>query len=671
MSDLKFRKYFPLAKDDATHRVYGIATAEVVDADGEICDYEGAKEAYTRWSNEAAASTTAAGQEPSYGNIRYQHTTQPAGKVVEPPEFRDAEKAVAINTEPIDDSMWMKIKKGFLRAFSHGGSYAWRRCNVCKTDIPQTKDGEPGFECPNCNTQVVVRYKPILAEVSYVDNPNVKMAVMAFVKADGTRLLTEGGEPMQTDFAAMKAEFSEMIHKDIAAAFALAKSGGKRTKRVAGEDLPPSAFLIVGDPEKTETWHLPVEFSTEEKTKSHIRNALARFNQTEGATAADHKRLVALAEKHGIDVDESTKKAEKYAKIHSGLTKLVSDQYPALLKHVAQERPEAQLAKSLYSVGTMTGVLMDLAMIRADCEWESLYEGGNGDPRDGVLVSALNTLIADAVQIAKDILDEETQELTAKAETTTKGVLKMAETQSAGALAKAKSVAEHIAKLKKLATSHHAEMHEGLDKLHKVMGTGESAEANTADAGNEADRGQPKAIDPKTEGTPNTYDKASVDTMLQNLRKEMEADMQKAFSAGAESVIKAITGEEDKKDCPECDGKGKDEDGEKCAECDGSGKYTKKHRRATMQKATAGIGDRGGGIAAGGPSVRVMPVRKVDDQAGAAAASAAGGAKPAFTAEMMQKAQSGDRSALEAFKANTITYSDLPPQLTDALSKVG
>ena len=43
--------------------------------------------------------------------------------------------------------------------------------------------------------------------------------------------------------------------------------GSGKTKRVAGEDLPASAFLIVGDSQDTSTWKLPVKFSDDAKTK--------------------------------------------------------------------------------------------------------------------------------------------------------------------------------------------------------------------------------------------------------------------------------------------------------------------------------------------------------------------------------------------------------------------
>lgn len=81
-----------------------------------------------------------------------------------------------------------------------------------------------------------------------------------------------------------------------------------KTKRVDGEDLKSSAFAYVGDPEKTATWKLPIKFSTEEKTKSHIRNALSRFSQTKGIPAEEKpkvwKRIVAAAKAHDIKVSE-------------------------------------------------------------------------------------------------------------------------------------------------------------------------------------------------------------------------------------------------------------------------------------------------------------------------------------------------------------------------------
>jgi HK97 family phage prohead protease len=78
-----------------------------------------------------------------------------------------------------------------------------------------------------------------------------------------------------------------------------------KTKRVDGEDLTASDFIIARDKDDPSTWKLPWHFSTEEKTKSHLRNALARFNQTEGATSADKAKLERLCRQYGIDVSDA------------------------------------------------------------------------------------------------------------------------------------------------------------------------------------------------------------------------------------------------------------------------------------------------------------------------------------------------------------------------------
>lgn len=89
------------------------------------------------------------------------------------------------------------------------------------------------------------------------------------------------------------------------------RSDEKKTKRVDDEDLTADCFLIVGDAEDTSTWKLPWKFSSEEKTKSHLRNALARFDQLDDVSEADKakawKKLLRLCKKYDIDVDDETK----------------------------------------------------------------------------------------------------------------------------------------------------------------------------------------------------------------------------------------------------------------------------------------------------------------------------------------------------------------------------
>lgn len=87
-----------------------------------------------------------------------------------------------------------------------------------------------------------------------------------------------------------------------------AKRDAHLTKRVDGEDLSAHDFIVAQKADDPETWHLPWHFSTEAKTKSHLRDALARFDQVKGMSEAEKKaaysKLVHLAKAHGIDVNE-------------------------------------------------------------------------------------------------------------------------------------------------------------------------------------------------------------------------------------------------------------------------------------------------------------------------------------------------------------------------------
>jgi uncharacterized protein len=80
-----------------------------------------------------------------------------------------------------------------------------------------------------------------------------------------------------------------------------------KTKKVDGVELRPSSFAYVGDPDKPETWKLPVYFSGDEKkTVDHIKDALARFNQTEGIPNSEkahvYAKIVGAAKAVGIHV---------------------------------------------------------------------------------------------------------------------------------------------------------------------------------------------------------------------------------------------------------------------------------------------------------------------------------------------------------------------------------
>jgi hypothetical protein len=174
-----YEKRFRIAKIDSDKReAWGIFTNEAEDKSGEICDYEAAKAAFKSWSKEAKDATSRSGQSVSLGNVRFQHSMTPVGKVISI-EYRDDAKEVYGGTYISDDQAWQMVKDGVLTGFSQGGSYDWRKCNVCGTNI------EYGCDCPQCEKPVVIRFGPEVAEMSVVDNPCVADAHFDAVKAAG------------------------------------------------------------------------------------------------------------------------------------------------------------------------------------------------------------------------------------------------------------------------------------------------------------------------------------------------------------------------------------------------------------------------------------------------------------------------------------------------------
>jgi HK97 family phage prohead protease len=84
-----------------------------------------------------------------------------------------------------------------------------------------------------------------------------------------------------------------------------------KTKKVGGQELGPGSFAYVGDESDTSTWKLPIHDA------NHVRNALARFNQTKGIPDSERSkvlaRIKAAAKKFGIKVSEDNSAKWGYA----------------------------------------------------------------------------------------------------------------------------------------------------------------------------------------------------------------------------------------------------------------------------------------------------------------------------------------------------------------------
>jgi hypothetical protein len=144
--------------DEAKREVWGVATSEIVDKDGEVFDYQSSKPYFKSWSDEIAKATDG----KSLGNVREMHEPSAVGKLVEI-GFDDELKEIRVVARIVDDHAWQKCTQGVYTGFSIGGAYvnAW-------------KDGE------------YTRYTARPVEISVVDNPCNPGAHFTAVKADGT-----------------------------------------------------------------------------------------------------------------------------------------------------------------------------------------------------------------------------------------------------------------------------------------------------------------------------------------------------------------------------------------------------------------------------------------------------------------------------------------------------
>ncbi|HEY2497235.1 MAG TPA: hypothetical protein VGK24_09205 [Candidatus Angelobacter sp.] len=144
--------------DESKHEVWGLATAEVVDKEGEIFDYQSSKPYFKNWSDEIAKAT----EGKSLGNVREMHAPSAVGKLVAI-AFDDDLKQIRVGARIVDSVAWQKCMLGVYTGFSIGGAY-----------VKSWKDGE------------YLRFTANPVEISVVDNPCVPGAHFTAVKADGT-----------------------------------------------------------------------------------------------------------------------------------------------------------------------------------------------------------------------------------------------------------------------------------------------------------------------------------------------------------------------------------------------------------------------------------------------------------------------------------------------------
>ncbi|MDI3341271.1 MAG: hypothetical protein QJR03_12150 [Sphaerobacter sp.] len=243
--------------DKEKRLVTGYASTTALDLDGQRADAEWLKSAIPEWM--------------TWGNIREMHGPSAVG-VAE--DATIDQKGAIITAKIVDDDAWKKVAEGVYKGFSIGVKHP-----VIVKDA----------SAPNG----LIKGGTIV-EVSLVDRPANPECVLTVAKAaDGEWQPGEGA-------TVEKAVWSTAYINDLPdSAFAYIEPGGEKDSE--GKTVPRSKR------------HLPYKDKDGKIDPAHVRNALARLDQTdipEEAKAKARRRLVAAAKEVGIEVsDDAEKKA--------------------------------------------------------------------------------------------------------------------------------------------------------------------------------------------------------------------------------------------------------------------------------------------------------------------------------------------------------------------------
>ena len=370
---MKKKLFFVFKKANKdTGEVSGVLTKEEIDQDGEVFDYDSSKKYFQAWNKRFQKNTDGT----SKGNVREMHDEIAVGLLKEC-EYDDEEKQIWIKAKIVDTNCWKKIEARVYTGFSVGGDLIKR----------YTKDGLP---------HIIVN--PL--EASVVDNPAVTSSVLEMssagkcVQVTKAAKLLEENEDRGVTTRRYSSELGEFVVKD------------RKTKRVAGVDLTSDCFAYVGDPNDTSTWKLPIKFPGDDaKTKRHIRNTLARFNQTQGIPANKRSAVLALiraaAKKHGIDVSSEEKKAMESQIVKAVVLKSFEDGEQAV-----EMLERLGVKKGMYAVGNLANVLSSISYLRDEAIYERDREGDESELPEG-----LTEWLDEGVDLLVEMAQEEGEEL--------------------------------------------------------------------------------------------------------------------------------------------------------------------------------------------------------------------------------------------------------------------
>lgn len=526
----KLLKFVPITKiDEATHTVYGLAASEKPDCDDEIWDYDYGKQAMQKWSHQTLARTVAAGQEPSLGNIRIMHGLTMGGKVTRL-EFKDDVKQAWIETQPVDDKIWQQLKGGYLSAFSIGGGYAWKKkdgehqrygadvAEISYVDNPANpeavftyikSDGSMELRkfAPRDPYKVIAdvaemakqKAAEFAAQVDKTRNPTGNFSVQNSGEAHD--FLVESGYVHERTGSSRQhgvgVETPVATYKNGNQTFTIQGDGrwdheNGHAVHTTGSGLQDLKAYLEACSAKAEQDTLNKTVGEEPMTKEEaakIQSMLKRFNlpftveHLERAVKGDGLSVEeedAISEGMGLEGKQHDLEDEDFAPPAPAKSKVVSILSGKTVGEVidALKARSTRLTKSMYDIGQLAAILQALRELVFSSWYEAAYENvseGGGDKADLAICEHLHEHMTGLVEVLKEIVDEETEELLATpalkgaASQINKGDENSMNMKYVEELVKAaKSLASHF----KAAEAHHlkkAEHHEMQAEHHEQM----------------------------------------------------------------------------------------------------------------------------------------------------------------------------------------------------------
>lgn len=361
----EFAKVEP--QDDGTIKVYGYASSEAVDGDGEIMSADAMKAALPDYMK--------------FGAVREMHQPSAAGTCIEAKVEDDGKTWFGAHI--VDPLAVKKVETNVYKGFSVGGKIK-SRDELNKAKITGIK----------------------LIEVSLVDRPSNPDAVFTMYKADDidkeSTVEKAAGEQNPAD-------------KTVAAVAGLDQSPAGNSLEVTGTDDDVIKFAALLNERKMSMADAIAELSkVAERKDVNPKEGESKYGDVKYADEKNKKYPIDT-EKHiraAWNYINKGKNAGKYdvedvksikAKIVAAWKDKIDKDGPPAAEKV--DAPE-DLRKGMYSVSSFASTLESIASLCRSCQYEADWEGDNSD-----IPEKLRGWVASGIEIFKAMAAEEADEM--------------------------------------------------------------------------------------------------------------------------------------------------------------------------------------------------------------------------------------------------------------------